>query len=354
MTYDLAVVGASFAGLACAEAAAARGLSVAVFDRKPEPGAWPHTTGLLVKEVADALDPPKSMTRRIGGVRLYAPNLRYVDLESPGYFFLATDTPALMRWLAHRAEGAGAELRFSTKVRSLNLGARWVVGADGPRSRVARWARLGVNTRFLVGVEAEFTGVGGIDADRLHCFLDSRIAPGYLAWAVPGVHGIQVGLACRRPHLPDLDRCLRQLSRIFDFSTARETGRRGGLIPVGGPVHPAARAGVVLVGDAAGLVSPLTAGGIHTAVRSGREAGHHIAEHLLHGGPEPATSIETPKFHAKHLLRRVLDQRPPNVVYDALLARPVFRALAATVFFHHRGLLTREAWRDLVAIVRPA
>lgn len=351
---DIGIVGAGFAGLACAEAAAARGASVVVLDRKPEPGAQPHTTGLLVREVADALDPPRWMTRRIGGVRLYGPSLRYVDLTSPGYFFLATDTPALLRWLGVRAAAAGAQLRFSTPVRSANLGARWIVGADGPRSQVARAAGLGVNARFLMGAEAEFMGVGGVDPDRLHCFLDSRLAPGYIAWAVPGVHGVQVGLACTVPFRPDLDACVRRLGRVFDFSAARETGRRGGLIPVGGPVRPAARSGVMLVGDAAGRVSPLTAGGIHTALASGRLAGHAIAEHLLHGGPDPATLVGAPKFPGKTLLRRLLELQPPNALYDALLEQPVFRALAATVFFHHRGLLTRAAWRDLVGVLRAA
>ena len=51
---DLIIVGGSFAGLACASAAASRGVRVAVLDRKTEPGARCHTTGILVKEVADA------------------------------------------------------------------------------------------------------------------------------------------------------------------------------------------------------------------------------------------------------------------------------------------------------------
>jgi len=239
-------------------------------------------------------------------------------------------------------------------VKSLDLEARWIVGADGPRSSVARAAGLGSNTRFLVGVEAEFEGVRGIHPDRLHCFLDSHLAPGYLAWAVPGVHGIQVGLACSPPAIPNLDRCVARLGRVFDFRSARELGRRGGLIPVGGAVHPLVRPGVVLVGDAAGLVSPLTAGGIHTALESGGNAGRVIAEYLLHGCPDPVSLLNAPKFHGKKLLRRLIDRRPPNALYDAVLARPAFRALAATVFFHHRGLLTKAAWRDLVGAFRTA
>lgn len=42
---DLGIVGASFAGLSCARAAAARGLRTVVYDRKPRPGARIRTTG---------------------------------------------------------------------------------------------------------------------------------------------------------------------------------------------------------------------------------------------------------------------------------------------------------------------
>ena len=88
-----------------------------VIDRKPRPGHRIHTTGLLVKEVAEKLEVPLALTRKIHGVRLYAPNLRYVDLDAPGYYFLATDTPALMAWLAERAQRAGARVDFATSWR---------------------------------------------------------------------------------------------------------------------------------------------------------------------------------------------------------------------------------------------
>ena len=363
--HDLAIVGASFAGLACARAAASRGLTTVVLDRKPEPGARPHTTGLLVKEVADDLGAPPEITRRIERIRLYAPNLSSVDLTSPGYYFLATDTAALMRWLAVRAREAGAQMILPAEVRGIDrltlrhrvwpcgVAARFVVGADGPRSRVARAAGLGVNRLFLVGMEAHFVGVRGVDPRYLHCFIDSRLAPGYLAWVVPGPHGVQVGLACRQPHRPDLRGFLERLATLFDFRSAREVERRGGLIPVGGPVRPIAGERVLLVGDAAGLVSPLTAGGIHTALSSGRFAGHAIADHMLQGAPDPGLVLEhqIPRFRTKRLLRALFDLRPPNALYDAVLSSRTFRALAATLFFHHRGLLSGAAWKDVASVL---
>ena len=85
--YDLAIVGASFAGLAAAATAAARDLRVVVLEAKPRSGARVHTTGILVKEAGEELDFPPALTKKIHGVRLYAPNLNYVDLSAPGYYF---------------------------------------------------------------------------------------------------------------------------------------------------------------------------------------------------------------------------------------------------------------------------
>ena len=83
--YDLIVVGASFAGLIAARTAAHRGLKVAVLDAKSEPGARVRTTGILVKEAVAECDIPAALTRKIPGVRLYAPNHRSTDLFAPGY-----------------------------------------------------------------------------------------------------------------------------------------------------------------------------------------------------------------------------------------------------------------------------
>jgi flavin-dependent dehydrogenase len=214
---------------------------------------------------------------------------------------------------------------------------------------VARRAGLGRNRSFLAGVELELEGVDDVD-DRLHVFLDSRRAPGYIGWVVPGVGITQVGLACRRPARPDLDGFVDRVSTVVALYGAREVGRRGGPIPVGGPVRPFASRDVVLVGDAAGLVSPLTGGGIHSALRSGRAAGVAIAGHLLDGGPSPARALAGAygRSPAKRVLRIGLDAAPPNALIDAALDSRWFRALARTVFFHHRGLLSPAAWHDLV------
>jgi len=361
--FDLAIAGAGFAGLVCARSAALRGLRVLVLERQPQPGARVRTTGLLVKEVAERWEVPPRLTRRIRGVRLYGPSLRSIDLDSPGYYFLATDTARLLAWFAREAGRAGAHLSFGQPFGGLQqspegielLGtehrARFLVGADGPRSAVARSCELGRNRHFLAGVEGEFVGLRNLDPDCLHCFVDSELAPGYIGWAFIGMHGVaQVGLACRQPARPNLRTFVARLAKLFDFDQATLVGHRGGLIPVGGRVDPYAGERVLLIGDAAGIVSPLTAGGIHTALDSGWRAAHAIADHLLDGAMAPgrAAAAAYPRFTCKRGLRRLLDLGPPNWLIDAGLTSPPLRWLAQMIYFHRRGLLSARTWSDLL------
>jgi flavin-dependent dehydrogenase len=103
------------------------------------------------------------------------------------------------------------------------------------------------------------------------------------------------------------------------------------------------------------MVSPLTAGGIHPALQLGREAGIAIADYLQDNGPAPDQRIATlaSRYHVKRQLRRCYDILPVNPrLIDGLFGLPMFRHLAQTVFFHHRGLLTTTAWKDLLGLVR--
>src|SRR3546814_15978857 len=91
---------------------------------------------------------PAALSRRVEGVRLYAPNLRSLSLRSPGDYFLTTDTPNVMRWLADRMRAAGVELRLMQSFTDAPLvpgcwqvaglgRTHWPVGRDGAQSTVA-------------------------------------------------------------------------------------------------------------------------------------------------------------------------------------------------------------------------
>lgn len=351
MHFDLVVVGASFAGLTAAKTAASRGLSVLVVEAKREPGARVHTSGILVREAMDEIDIPHHLTRRVPGVRLYSPSLASVDLFSPGNAFFTTATADLLRWMAKEARTAGATIvcgtRFTGATRhgekihlaGIDVTTRYLIGADGARSRVAEAFGLAANRRFLTGIEIELEPSDAIDSRFLHCFADSALAPGYIGWAAPGPDIVQLGLAVGHGRRPDLAAFMARTERRFGWSSLKVVGRRSGLIPCGGPLRRIAAPGVLLIGDAAGWVSPMTGGGIRLAFKFGRRAAALVADHLLNGGPAPhyALAREVPSFRSKRLMRAALDIAPPNALINAGLALSPVRRFAEHLYFHSRN-----------------
>ena len=365
---DCVIVGASFAGLACATALARAGMRVTVLEKKSDSGEKLPTTGIIVKDAVDQvalLDGlPSGLVHRVHGVRLYAPSLRHVDLSAPGYYFLATDTPRVMRWLALRAEEAGARIDYRKSFAGaarvpggFDLGeagaTRYLVGADGPASRVAQTLGLGRSSKFLFGIEHEYDGTDIAEPDRMHCFIDRRIAPGYLAWVVSGVGIVQVGLARRvrdgEPAAPAaMGAFLDKIAPFFNFRDRPPASVRAGMIPCGGVVRPVAAQRLLLVGDAAGMVSPLTAGGIHTALKHGLAAGHAIADFLSGRGDDPSGSFvrSYPTFRTKRLLRFLFDHFQSDVLFNLLLGTRPMRAAASIVYFHRKGVFDPPARAD--------
>jgi len=360
--FDLVIVGGSFAGLACARTAALRGLKVAVLDSKPEPGARVRTTGILVKEATDDCDLPSSLMRKIRGVRLYAPDDRALDLSAPNYFFHATDTAELMRWMAAEAQLAGATMLYGHRFEGAEeefdrvtlakhgIEARFLIGADGARSRVAAQFGLGLNKRFLAGLEIEVETIPSLDPRFLHCFADNQIAPGYIGWVVPGAGVTQIGVAATRRKKPDLASLIDRAKRIWNIDCLNIVERRSGLIPSGGPVSCIGKGRVMLIGDAAGLVSPVTGGGIHTALHFGRRAAQLVSDYLLDRGPRPLSVFEReiPRYRLKRALRRAFDVAPSNTLINATLMTSPMRALAQRLYFHRRGgdPASFEAWTE--------
>lgn len=346
-SHDLVIVGAGFAGLACARRAAERGLSVVVLDRKSEPGERIHTTGILVKEAWEEWAVPARLARMITRVRVYTPSQRFVELSGEKYFFMATDTARLMRHLVDETRRSGAQVRFGKNFRAVaregnpltleesGVACRFLVGADGARSRVAASFGLDRNRRLLRGVEWEFEPLSSA-GDCLHCFIDPQFAPGYIGWVVPGVATTQVGLAvhCHRP--ADMPGFIERIDALFGLSGRPVLEKRSGVIPIGGLLRRFHRDRVLLIGDSAGMVSPLTAGGIYNAYRFGRLGGDAIADHLEAGGPHPGEIIRRayPKRGLKHAARWGYDHLPVARALEAgLLTWKMFRKVAGGVFF---------------------
>jgi flavin-dependent dehydrogenase len=358
ITSQTFVVGASFAGLACARAAALAGLDVVLLEKKAAAGDKLHTTGLIVKDAVDSVEwlssVPDAFVKRIEGVRLYAPDMRHVDLAAPGYYFWATDTPRLLDWMVDDVRRCGVDVRlgsdftgaeradagWTVRGTGLELRARYLVGADGPHSRVAKALGLSTNTQFLFGVEHEYPSAR-LEPGLLHCFVDRSLAPGYIGWAFQGVAAAQVGMA-RRLHAAqgpvDLAPLLRKIAPVAGFGGA-PASVRAGMIPCGGLLSRVALPGAMLVGDAAGMVSPVTAGGIHTALRHGDRVGQAVAAFVQARADDPAEWLVAtyPRFRAKRMLRWCFDHFQSDWAFNLLLATKPMRRAAELVYFHRKG-----------------
>ncbi|MGY1746789.1 NAD(P)/FAD-dependent oxidoreductase [Blastococcus sp. SYSU D00695] len=365
---DVLVVGAGLAGLHTATLLAERGHEVLLAERRPSLTAAIRTTGIFVRRTLDDFPlPPECLGPPIRRVVLYPPDRRRpVELVSGRDEFRVGDMGALYRAAADRAAGAGVRIRLGTRYAGRRDGvslldgpdgpvavrARFVVGADGARSRVAGDLGLDRNRHLLVGAEEVFPVPPSGRPPTFHCVLDPTLAPGYLAWAVDDGRHAHVGVAglpSRFPHglRGALDRFTATAPGLDGGVRPADVERRGGPIPVGGLLRRIGCAGGLLVGDAAGAVSPLTAGGLDPCLRLSAHAAAVLDEALRTGRADVLAAYDgaalRARFRGRLLLRHGLSQvRTPGTASAAfaLLRTPPGRAAARRVLFGDRSFPT--------------
>lgn len=269
---DVLVVGAGLAGLHTATLLSRQGHGVLLIDRRASLVGAVRTTGIFVRKTLDDFPlPPEHLGPPIRRVVLYPPDLRRpVSLVSGRDEYRVGDVAPLYTAAAATATTAGVRIVLGTRYAGRRgdtfhlLGrdgptavrARFVVGADGARSSVARDLGLDRNHHLLVGAEEVFELAGPEEPPTFHCVLDPSLAPGYLAWVVNDGQHAHVGVAGYAERFPG---GLRQALQRFSASAPGLAGvdrpeaveRRGGPIPVGGVLRRIGCADGILVGDAA-------------------------------------------------------------------------------------------------------
>jgi flavin-dependent dehydrogenase len=241
-------------------------------------------------------------------------------------------------------ENKGVSLNLMTDERSREVSVRYVVGADGARSRVAHDLKLEENSSWIVGCEEVYEGVRLDGPPCFHCFLDPVLAPGYLAWIVQdeGETHIGVGGYAARFDAAKALTVFRQTiaAKIIDLNNARQVARRGGRIPVGGVLRRIVNQSGLLTGDAAGAVSPLTAGGLDPCLRLSSLAATVIEDYLGTGDEAALAPYAGDQCRARFVsrlwMRRVIESVTDPFALEmicAALRLPLLRLVAAHVFF---------------------
>ena len=307
---DVLVVGAGPAGsLAALEACrSAPGLDVVLLERDRAVGAPVRCAEGVgdagLREFADPAGAPW-VARKITRVIFLAPDDTEVKVAERDVGWIL-DRTRFDAFLAAQAGAAGAELlvgteasgmvhepdgRWAVSVRgpggSTTYRARVVIGADGVETMVGRWAGLDTRVPARDMESCAQYVVQGIefDPDAIYLQFGEDIAPGGYAWLFPKSEGVaNVGLG-----VVALKADGRNAKQYLDGWIARRYpgGARTGYTVGGVIVHTTIKHtygdGVLVAGDAAHMINPLSGGGIVNAMKAGRLAGRTAAAAICEG-----------------------------------------------------------------------
>jgi flavin-dependent dehydrogenase len=209
----------------------------------------------------------------------------------------------------------------------MTVRAAYLVGADGANGVVARAAGLGEGIVRGVALEGNVPW-GALEPGPYTgtAWVELGVVPGGYGWVFPKGDHANLGVGGALDEGPRLRAHLHRLARAHGVDPGALEDVRGHRLPMRRLGSPAARGRVLLVGDAAGLVDPLSGDGIYEAFVSGRLA----AEAILAGRPEtyePALSAALDRHAgASWRAKRVAD-RHPGACLRALRAPGVFDAV---------------------------
>ncbi|MDR0911200.1 MAG: NAD(P)/FAD-dependent oxidoreductase [Methanobrevibacter sp.] len=304
---DVLVVGSGPAGSSAGKHAALGGAKVILMDKKSEIGSPKRCAEGVSKEGLKFLGiEPKERwaTKEIDGIRLIAPDGTDVwlndeiKLPEAGYIL---ERKVFDKHMAMDAARAGAEIKIKTLAKGVDrledgfivycesmgeefeIKTKILIAADGPESHIGRWAGLKTQTKaknMESGIQFEMCNVELEDPNVLE-FYFGKVAPGGYAWIFPKEDDIaNVGLAVMAS---ETDKTAYE--HLVDFvktcpatKNAQAVELNVGGDPVGGFVKNIYGDNILVVGDAAGQVNPLTGGGIISGMKCGMFAGKVAAE----------------------------------------------------------------------------
>jgi geranylgeranyl reductase family protein len=344
--FDAIVVGAGPAGSTTAYRLARAGASVLLLDRARFPRDKPCGGGLTARAVRALPFPVDSVVE--DEVDLVELRLRYRRrFERAGHgpepLLLMTQRRRLDAFLAEQAAAAGADFRDGTKAGAVEqdgqgvrvriggdtIAAQALVAADGVNGTTAR--ALGLEQSFVFGVALE----GNITAGaryRGRVVLEVGIIPGGYGWVFPKGDHVNVGVGGWEREAPSLRMHLRRLCTEHGLREESVTGLRGYRLPTRRADSALARGRALLVGDAAGLVDPLSGDGMYEAFVSGRLATEAVLG-LLAGRTEsvepyaPALSRALEPMAAASWRAKAALDRFPGLTFAIARIPPVWGVL---------------------------
>jgi geranylgeranyl reductase family protein len=325
---DVLIVGAGPGGSTTAYHLARHGIDVTLLDKARFPrekvcgdGLTPRAVVALRRMGIDTDDP---RFERHQGLRIYSRKavleLPWPTLEDFPGFGLTMTRHGFDELLVRQAEKAGARLRERTEAtspaiddgwvtgarvrdldedREIDVRARFVIAADGAASRLAAHVGVRRDASKPLGIAARrYHRVDRHPGPWLEVWMDlwdgDDLMPGY-GWLFPlpdGSVNLGAGLLNTFKNFKDVS-----AQRVFDafwrmlpadWEVNEETAEGGvlsGPLPMGMSRVPTAVPGMLVVGDAAGIVNPFNGEGIAYAMETGELAAELVHEALVKDRP---------------------------------------------------------------------
>src|SRR3989338_925618 len=293
MKFDAIVVGAGPAGATAAYFLAKAGLNVLSLEKKKLPRFKPCGGGISHKFLRSLpFDASPAITGLVSRIKYF------YKITDPFKVELGAQLAMLNRQkfdflIVEEAVRSGAKLCDGIKLAGIDVKengiavttetekfeAKDLVGADGVFSQIAIWAGLRASRKFDLAREIEL-------AEPKHA-LDTvylgfgQVREGY-AWSFPKFDGCSVGIGGShgKELTVELDKWLVFLGYKPSEQKFKISGHPLPLPIIGAKLQ---KGRVLLAGDAAGLVNPLTGEGIRFALQSGKLAAEAIVSNNIDG-----------------------------------------------------------------------
>ena len=310
--YDILVIGGGPAGAVAAKTAVEKGLSACIIEKRPAIGAPVRCAEGIGKEALhEFIDPdPRWISAEMTGASIVAPDGFLMKLESElagnkvGYIL---DRKFFDRELVWKAAEAGADVAVKTRAsaplmengfvkgakveccgRVTNISAEVVIAADGVESKFSRWCGIDTTVplrEIMSSVQYMMTDID-IDAHSTVFYLGNEVAPeGYL-WVFPkGNRSANVGIGISGKKSGEGHRARDYLDRFVKktFPQGKLIEYIAGGVSVCRPLDCTVADGLLITGDAARVVDPLTGGGIYNGMYTGRLAAEVAADCIGNG-----------------------------------------------------------------------
>jgi len=310
--YDILIVGGGPAGALAARTAAEKGYSVLLVEKRPAIGAPVRCAEGIGKEaLTEFTDPDERwISAELRGAEIVAPDGTTMRLESDmagskvGYII---DRKVFDRDLVWQAADAGAEVSVKTRATApimaggavkgavldvcgsmVNVDADIVIAADGVESKFSRWCGIDTTVpvrEIMSGCQYLMTDID-IDPTVTAFYLGNEVAPeGYL-WVFPkGERSANVGIGISGKKSGQGHRAKDYLDRFVSshFPGGKTIECIVGGVSVCEPLPCTVADGLMITGDAARVVDPLTGGGIYNSMFTGKLAAE-VAEKAISKG----------------------------------------------------------------------